>query len=129
MKTHPENRHFHRIPIAYQVKLIADDRIIAYPTAINLSMGGLLVKGRDHLPVGCQCGVAILLGQGGAGRRVVARGTVVRNDEQGMAISFSKALDAESENSLRRLIQSLETATSTDAETSPVGPDPDTWRG
>jgi len=129
MNPYPENRQFRRIPIAYQIKLVADDRIIAYPTAINLSMGGLLVKGRDHLPVGCHCGVAILLAHGTAGRRVVARGTVVRNDEQGMAIAFSKALDAESEASLRRLIQSLETGVEAGAEISLVEPNPDTRRG
>jgi len=112
MNPPPETRRFRRVPIAYQVKLVADDRIIAYPKAINLSMGGILVKGRDHLPVGCECGVAILLAHGPAGRRVVARGTVVRNDEQGMAIAFSKALDAESETSLRKLIESLETGAS-----------------
>ncbi|WLT33541.1 PilZ domain-containing protein [Geothrix sp. PMB-07] len=102
-----EHRQHRRVPIAYQVKLVADDRIIAYPQAINLSLGGILVKGRDHLPVGCQCGVAILVGQGEPGRRVVARGTVVRNDEQGMAIAFSKALDANSEAALRQLLEAL----------------------
>jgi hypothetical protein len=70
-------------------------------------MGGILVSGRDHLPVGSHCGVAILLANSEAGRRIVARGTVVRTDQQGMAIAFSRALDAESEESLRRLIHSL----------------------
>ncbi len=103
----PEERQFQRIPIGYQVKLVADDRIIAYPRAINLSMGGILLSGPAHLPVGSHCGVAILLADAEAGRRVVARGTVVRTDKCGLAISFSKALDPESENSLRWLIQSL----------------------
>ena len=103
----PDERQYRRIPIAYQVKVVAEDRIIAYPEAINLSMGGILVSGRTQLPVGSHCGVAILLANDEAGRRVVARGTVVRTDQQGMAIVFSKALDAESEASLRWLIHSL----------------------
>jgi len=107
MTSPPQNRQHRRIPIAYQVKLVADDRIIAYPKAINLSLGGILVKGRDHLPVGTSCGVAILLAPGETSRRVVARGTVIRNDEQGMAIAFSKALDASSEASLRHLLEAL----------------------
>jgi len=107
MHAHHENREFRRVSIAYQVKLVAEDRIIAYPNAVNLSLGGLLLQGRDLLPVGSECGVAILLTTGEAGRRVVARGTVVRNDEQGMAIAFSKALDAESEQSLKMLIHAL----------------------
>jgi PilZ domain len=103
----PEERQYSRIPIAYQVKVVSEDRIIAYPKAINLSMGGILVGGRDQLPVGSHCGVAILLADGEAGQRIVARGTVVRTDQQGMAIAFSKALDPESEASLRWLIHSL----------------------
>lgn len=117
MTTPPENRQFRRIPIAFQVKLVADDRIIAFPTAINVSMGGILLEGRDLLPVGSQCGVAILLANGDAKRRVVARGTVVRNDDLGMAITFSKTLDAGSAASLRTLIQSLE-------QGEPIGLDP-----
>jgi hypothetical protein len=104
----PEERHFRRVPIDYQVKLVADDRIIAYPRAINLSMGGILLSGPARLPMGSHCGVAILFASPEAGRRVVARGTVVRTDGQGMAIAFSKALDPASEDSLRRLIHSLE---------------------
>jgi len=103
----PEVRQYRRIPIAYQVKVVADDRIIVYSKAINLSLGGILVNGRDQLPVGSHCGVAILLVDGEPGRRVVARGTVVRTDQQGMAIAFSRALDKESEQSLRWLLHSL----------------------
>jgi hypothetical protein len=103
----PEERQYRRIPIAYLVKVVAEDRIIVYSKAINLSMGGILVSGHDQLPVGSHCGVAILLATGEAGRRVVARGTVVRTDQQGMAIAFSRALDPESDASLRWLIHSL----------------------
>jgi hypothetical protein len=102
-----EGRQFRRIPVAYQVKVIAEDRILAYPEAINLSMGGILVRGGNQLPVGSHCGVAILLAPGELGRRIVARGTVVRTDQRGMAIAFSRALDPESEASLRALIRSL----------------------
>ena len=103
----PEERQFRRVPTAYQVKVIAEDRILAFPKAINLSMGGILVSGGNQLPVGSHCGVAILLAPGELGRRIVARGTVVRTDQQGMAIAFSRALDPESEASLRGLIHSL----------------------
>jgi hypothetical protein len=108
MTSPTEERHFRRVPIDYQVKLVADDRIIAYPRAINLSMGGILLSGPARLPMGSHCGVAILFASPEAGRRVVARGTVVRTDGQGMAIAFSKTLDPASEDALRRLIHSLE---------------------
>jgi hypothetical protein len=102
----PEKRQFQRVPITYQVKLVAEDQIIAYSSAIDLSMSGIMVGGGELLPEGSQCGVAILLADGLAGWRVVARGTVVRSDPRGMAISFSKALDADSEEALRILIRS-----------------------
>lgn len=106
MSPAPGQRRHRRVPISYQVKLVADDRIIAYPQAVDLSLGGILLKGRD-LPVGTQCGVAILMGPGEPGGHVVARGAVVRNDERGMAIAFSRALDASSEAALRQLIETL----------------------
>jgi hypothetical protein len=108
MSPSTEQRHSRRVPIAYKVKLVAEDQMITFPTALNLSMGGILLSGPGRLPVGSHCGVAILLADGGTGRRIVARGTVVRNDAQGMAIAFSKALDRSSEDSLRALIHSLE---------------------
>jgi hypothetical protein len=115
----PEERQFHRISVAYRVKLVAEDCIIAYPSAINISMGGILVDGDWRLPVGSHCGVAILLDDSDIGRRVVARGTVVRMDGRGMAIAFSKALDPESENSLRKLICSLEPGAEATIQRSP----------
>lgn len=114
-----EARHFRRVPIGYQVKLVAEDRIIAYPHAINLSMGGILLSGPARLPVGSHCGVAILFASADAGRRVVARGTVVRTDGQGMAIAFSRALDPVSEDALRRLIHSLEPGAEQELQTGP----------
>jgi hypothetical protein len=107
MATPPERRRFRRVPITYQVKLVVEDRIIAYPTAIDISMGSILLGGSERLPLGSPCGVAILLAEGASGQRVVARGTVVRSDSRGMAIAFSKSLDADSESTLRALIHSL----------------------
>ncbi|GLH66716.1 PilZ domain-containing protein [Geothrix edaphica] len=107
MATPSERRRFRRVPITYRVKLVVEDRIIAYPTAIDISMGSILLGGTERLPLGSPCGVAILLAEGESGQRVVARGTVVRSDSRGMAVAFSKSLDADSENALRALIHSL----------------------
>ncbi len=105
MNPFPEHRRYARFPIAYEVKLIVEDRIIAYPMAIDLSLGGIRLDGGGNgLAVGTACGVAILLEDG---RNVVARGVVVRVDAQGVAIDFSKALEAASERALLGLLQSL----------------------
>lgn len=102
-----EQRQHPRVPIAYRVKVVTPDRIIAFPTAINISMGGLLIGGSDRLPVGTACGVAILLEEAEAGKRVVTRGTVVRSDANGMAIQFSRELEARDIEALRALIRSV----------------------
>ena len=107
MTPSPEQRHSRRTPIAYKVRLIAQDRMISFPSAINLSMGGILLGGPERLPLGSECGVAILLADGGSGGRIVARGTVVRHDAEGMAIAFSKALSADSAKALQELLDSL----------------------
>ena len=67
MAAPPEKRKFQRVPINYQVKLVAEDQIIVYSSAIDLSMSGIMVAGGDLLPEGSQCGVAILLADGLAG--------------------------------------------------------------
>ena len=110
MPTPHDARQYPRIPMAHEVKLVAEDRIIACPRALNLSLGGILVEGVKGLPVGSDCGVAILLVNGDPGRRVVARGTVVRSDAQGLAIDFSRSLDPVSQRALQMLIHSLEPA-------------------
>jgi len=103
----PELRQFPRIPVNYRVKLVSPDRIIAFSSAIDISMGGILVNGQDRLDVGVECGVAILLENAETGKRVVTRGTVVRSDAYGMAIKFSKVLDPASSEALKMLIRSL----------------------
>ena len=102
-----DKRQHRRLPATYQVKVVAEDRIIAYPRAINLSLGGILVGGEDRLPVGSPCGVAILLEEAGSGKRIVTRGTVVRSDETGLAIAFTRAFDAGSQEALKNLIDLL----------------------
>jgi hypothetical protein len=100
-------RHFLRLPATYLVKVVTEDRIIAYPHAINLSLGGILVGGEERLPVGSACGVAILLDEGGTGKRVVTRGTVVRSGDDGLAIAFTRTLEPAAKEALESLILSL----------------------
>ncbi|WP_243286247.1 PilZ domain-containing protein [Geothrix terrae] len=107
MSATPDQRQYPRVPIAYRVKVVTPERIIAFPSAINISMGGILIGGPDRLPVGTTCGVAILLEEAEAGRRVVTRGTVVRSDPNGMAIQFSRELEPNGVEALRALIRSV----------------------
>lgn len=110
MTVPPDLRKSLRFPFSYRVKVVVSDRIIAFPQAINISLGGILVDGTDRLPVGSDCGVAILLEQAEAGKRVVTRGTVVRSDAAGMAIAFSRPLEPESLRTLLSLVQAAPSA-------------------
>ncbi|BDU69317.1 hypothetical protein GETHOR_14180 [Geothrix oryzae] len=102
-----DQRQFPRVPIAYRVKVVTGDQILAFPSAINISLGGILVGGTERLPLGSACGVAILLEEAEAGKRIVTRGTVLRADADGMAIAFSRDLEPTSLDALRALIRSL----------------------
>jgi hypothetical protein len=106
--TPPPNGHrtFPRVPIGYRVKIVTDDRMIAYASALNVSLGGLLLEPTPALPVGRPCGVAIFLMDQETGKRIVARGVVVRSDRHGTAIQFTKALEAESRSLMEALIHS-----------------------
>ncbi len=99
-------REFLRIPATYRVKVVAPNQIIELTRVMNISLGGILIGGPERLPVGSSCGVAILLDNAEAGKRIVTRGTVVRSDGDGMAIAFSRDLDADSLEALRILIGS-----------------------
>lgn len=107
----PDLRKSLRFPFSYRVKVVVSDRIIAFPQAINISLGGILVDGTDRLPVGSDCGVAILLEQAEAGKRVVTRGTVIRSDDAGMAIAFSRPLEPENLRTLLSLVQAAPSGT------------------
>jgi hypothetical protein len=104
----PSNGHraFPRIPIGYRVKVVTDDQMIAYASALNVSLGGLLLEATPALPIGRPCGIAIFLLDQETGKRIVARGVVVRSDAAGTAIQFTKALEAESRSLMEALIHS-----------------------
>ena len=101
-----EHRSSPRIPIGYRVKVVTDDQMIAYASALNVGLGGLLLEPTPSLPVGRPCGVAIFLMDLETGKRIVARGIVVRSDAQGTAIQFTKALEQTSRELLETLIHS-----------------------
>lgn len=96
-----------RIPIGYQIKVVTDDEMVAFSSALNISSGGVLLAPIPGLPVGGRCGVVIFLLDGELGRRVVASGIVVRSDDRGTAIQFHKGLNPESAEALETLLASL----------------------
>lgn len=99
-------RAFPRVPIGFRVKLVTDEQMIAFASALNVSLGGLLVEPTPSLALGRTLGVAIFLLDHESGKRIVARGTVVRNDAFGTAIQFNQPLDPGSRTLLEALVHS-----------------------
>lgn len=97
-----------RVPIGYRIKVVTDDEMVAFSSALNISAGGLLLAPLPALPVGGRCGVVIFLLDSELGRRVVAKGTIIRSDAFGTAIQFQKGLNPESTEALEMLMASLE---------------------
>jgi len=82
-----------RIPIENRVKVVSKGKMASYALAINISMGGLLLSAAPNLPVGSSCRLAILPSGHEDGKKVVVEGTVVRSDEHGTAVQFSRSLE------------------------------------
>lgn len=101
-----DHRASSRVPIGYRVKVVTDDQMIAYASALNVGLGGLLLEPTPSLPVGRSCGVVIFLMDLETGKRIVGRGIVVRSDARGTAIQFTKALEADNRVLLEALIHS-----------------------
>ena len=88
-----DQRASKRVPFRQQVKVVSVGRMVAYAMATNIGMGGVLLSA-SPLPVGSQCQVAIPVPGGSELERIVAEGTVVRNDASGTAVRFTKTLES-----------------------------------
>ncbi len=81
-----------RIPVRNRIRVLAHGRMIAYALAINLSMGGVLLKAMPPVPVGSVCDLTFLAPNGTSG---AISGMVVRSDATSTAFQFVNLLEAE----------------------------------
>lgn len=100
MNAVPDQRTHERIPFSQKVKVVSMGRIAAYTVAINIGMGGVLLRSATNLPVGTQCRVAIPVPDGDGTRPLLAEGLVVRSDEGGTAVKFLSLIEQTSFHSL-----------------------------
>jgi len=100
----PTQRKFTRVPIGYRVKVMAEERTLVCPSAINISMNGILLRATDRLPLGTVCYIIIFVLEHGTETKILAWGTVVRDYPEGMAIRFSQILGKEGKERLRDLV-------------------------
>jgi len=94
-----------RVPIGYRVKIMADEKDIVCPSAINISMNGILVRTAERLPAGTGCYVIIFVLESGEEKKILAWGVVVRDAPEGMAIRFSRILGEHGTEQLQNLVR------------------------
>jgi hypothetical protein len=93
MPTPSNQRTYERIPFRQKVKVVSMGRMVAYAMAINLGMGGVLLKAASPLPVGRRLRLDIPVAGPGGLKGITAEGTVVRSGADGTAIQFLNPLE------------------------------------
>jgi hypothetical protein len=116
----PNQRAFPRVPIGYRVKIVTPERMIVYGSALDISMGGILLKSDPPLALGTRVGVAIFIADGEGGSRIVTHGTVVRIGSGGNAIEFAPDMDERQVRALALLVAEHGSEAPAPGGTSPV---------
>jgi len=98
-----EAREFSRSPVQTRVEVRLKSGVLVEGCARDVSMNGVWFCTERSLPVGNQVRVSVVLGGGASEQRIETVGSVVRVDEGGVAIGFTK-IDAESVDHLRNLV-------------------------
>ncbi len=104
MDRQANQRQFTRVPIGYRVKVMAEEKTLACPSAINISMSGILVRATEGLPLGTGCYVIIFMLEAGRETKILAWGTVVRHTPEGLAIRFGQILGKDGLEDLKHLV-------------------------
>jgi len=104
MKHTANQRKFTRVPIGYRVKVMAEAKTILCPSAVNISMNGILVRAPEHLPLGTACHVIIFVLEDGTETKILAWGAVVRDNVEGMALPVPQINGKDGPERLRDLV-------------------------
>lgn len=86
-------RAFDRIPLHREGCMAVGDSPSLEMQPINISLGGILVEHGSDIPVGSLCEVSILPNDP-SHEPVAAQGVVIRADDHGAAVRFSRPLEA-----------------------------------
>jgi hypothetical protein len=99
-----EKRRFSRAPFQMEIRVIADDRIVVSNHLRDISLGGAYIVVDRPLPEGMPCILSIDLIGPRSLLRVEIEGEVVRVENEGMAVKFTR-IDVDSLVHLRHLIR------------------------
>ncbi len=99
-----ERRAFTRVPLAYRVRILTEEHTFGSSTALNLSLGGMLVQLPQPLPLGTRCHIVLFMVEDGEDQKILAEGIVVRSSDTTVAIRFTRLLGPQSRERLEHLI-------------------------
>jgi len=90
MKTHRNHRNYSRSKVSVGATLTPEGGDPINVEVVDLSMSGVFVRGITSLTMGSKCQICILLGHFKHELPIIAEGTVVRTDNDGVALRFSE---------------------------------------
>jgi len=99
-----EKRKFTRIDFRTEIKVSTGEAEIISSNMRNVSLGGIFIDTEETIPVGAECAITIDLVGPASSLRFLVEGEVVRKDEEGIAVRFTR-MDADSLIHLRHLIK------------------------
>ena len=99
-----EKRKFTRTPFRTEIRVISDDRIVVSNHLRDVSLGGAYILVEKPLDEGTLCILSIDLIGPRSLLRVEIEGEVIRVEDQGMAVKFTR-IDVDSFVHLRHLIK------------------------
>ena len=89
-KTKQDHREFSRVGIKIQATVQAKGEEIISTGTHDLSMKGLLVKGKTDWPIGTECDIHLILEGQSPPVNIEVKGKVQRITEEGMALLFTE---------------------------------------
>lgn len=104
MSRRQEERQHTRLPLRLEVRIVSGSRTLVSGKTRDISREGVYVFAEKPLPRGSECQLALLLTGPKSTLRIEVSGTVVRADDQGMAIDFTE-VGLDSLFHLRNLMQ------------------------
>lgn len=100
-----DKREFSRVETRPRVRLsLPNGEELLLAEVIDVSLGGLMLKGECDAGVGAYIVVTIILGGEGGEHVIWASGKIVRNDERGIAVEFAELESPDSLEHLRNLV-------------------------
>lgn len=109
-----DKREFSRVATRPRARLsLSDGEELLLAEVIDVSLGGVLLKGECDADAGTDVILEIMLGEDPEENVISAKGKIARNDERGIAVEFADLEGSDSLEHLRNLVLYNSTAPQT----------------